>query len=69
MTGAPGTPAAPPGPTDGRTRHYGDFYGVLPADPADGRPVVVVHGNCQAESLRLLLAADDVVSERLPAVH
>lgn len=26
-------------------------------------------GNCQAESLRLLLDADDVVSERLPAIH
>jgi hypothetical protein len=42
---------------DGRTRHYGTFYG-LPDDPeADlaSVPVVLVHGNCQAESIRLLL--------------
>lgn len=30
---------------------------------------LVVLGNCQAESLRLLLDADDVVSHRLPAIH
>jgi len=35
---------------------------------ATGQLLVVV-GNCQAESLRLLLAADDVRTVRLPAVH
>lgn len=30
---------------------------------------LVVVGNCQAESLRLLLSSDDVVSERMPAIH
>ncbi|WP_111767860.1 WcbI family polysaccharide biosynthesis putative acetyltransferase [Nakamurella deserti] len=43
---------------DGRTRHYGTFYG-LPDDPeadlASG-PVVLVHGNCQAEAMRQLIA-------------
>ena len=38
---------------DGRLRHYGTFYG-LPEDPAPGS-VVIVHGNCQAESVRVLL--------------
>jgi hypothetical protein len=41
--------------TDGRRRHYGTFYRLTPL-PDDGRPVLVVHGNCQAESLRVLLA-------------
>ncbi len=43
---------------DGRTRHYGTFYG-LPADAgtdtASG-PVVLVHGNCQAEAVRVLVS-------------
>ncbi|WP_139977364.1 WcbI family polysaccharide biosynthesis putative acetyltransferase [Nocardioides litoris] len=33
------------------------------------RPRLVVLGNCQAESHRLLLDAGDLESERLPAVH
>lgn len=37
--------------------------------PDDGRPLLLVWGNCQAESLRLLLAAGDVRTVRLPAVH
>lgn len=43
---------------DGRTRHYGTFYG-LPADDGhtDDGPVVLVHGNCQAESMRVLLSS------------
>lgn len=44
----------------GRRRHYGTFYGLDPL-PDDGRPVLVVHGNCQAESLRVLLAGPDRV--------
>ena len=41
--------------TDGRRQHYAGFYGLTPL-PDDGRPILVVHGNCQAESLRVLLA-------------
>ncbi len=36
---------------------------------ADDRPLLVVVGNCQAESFRLLLDADDVRTVRVPAVH
>ena len=47
---------------DGRTRHYGTFYGLDPADRTDGAdsddlPVLLVWGNCQAEAVRVLLAA------------
>jgi Polysaccharide biosynthesis enzyme WcbI len=41
--------------TEARRRHYGTFYGSTPL-PHDGRPVIVVLGNCQAESVRVLLA-------------
>ncbi len=54
-----------------RAHHYGEFYGLKPL-PDDGRPLLVVHGNCQAESLRLLLqnAPDAPCSSvRIPAVH
>lgn len=36
---------------------------------ADDRPLLLVVGNCQAESFRLLLDAGDVRTLRLPAVH
>lgn len=36
---------------------------------ADDRPLLVVVGNCQAESFRLLLDAGDVRTQRLPALH
>lgn len=39
----------------------------IPAD--DGRPLLVVWGNCQAESLRLLIDTGDLRSAQLPAVH
>ncbi|WP_322919172.1 WcbI family polysaccharide biosynthesis putative acetyltransferase [Nocardioides renjunii] len=35
----------------------------------DDRPLLVVVGNCQAESLRLLLDAGDVRTKRVPALH
>lgn len=61
-------PAAAPAAT-GRERHYGDFYGLDPLPPPDGRPVVVVFGNCQAESLRVLIGASPaVVAVRMPPV-
>jgi hypothetical protein len=55
----------------GRARHYGEFYGLSPL-PDDGRPLLVVHGNCQAESLRQLLQQAPEApwsSVRLPPVH
>jgi hypothetical protein len=54
----------------GRRQHYAHFYGLLPL-PRDERPLLVVHGNCQAESLRVLLAGDasPVRTVRMPPVH
>ena len=57
----------------GRTRHYGAFYGLPEVDVpgADGRDVLVVYGNCQAESVRVLveLALGDAVNAvRIPPV-
>lgn len=54
----------------GRTQHYAHFYGLQPI-PEDDRPLLVVHGNCQAESLRVLLAGATapVRTVRLPPVH
>ena len=72
-----GSPVAPPTPSPaadpgeaarGRRLHYGEFYGLRPLPPDDGRPLVVVHGNCQAESLRVLLAGS-MRSVRMPPVH
>ena len=36
---------------------------------ADDRPLLVVVGNCQAESFRLLLDAGDLRTQRVPALH
>lgn len=50
----------------GRRRHYGEFY-----DGGTG-PVALVHGNCQAESLRVLLAGSPTFTPRpvrVPPVH
>ena len=54
----------------GRRQHYAHFYGLLPL-PRDERPLLVVHGNCQAESLRVLLDGDasPVRTARMPPVH
>jgi Polysaccharide biosynthesis enzyme WcbI len=54
----------------GRRQHYAHFYGLLPL-PRDGRPLLLVHGNCQAESLRVLLDGDasPVRTVRVPPVH
>lgn len=54
----------------GRRQHYAHFYGLLPL-PRDDRPLLVVHGNCQAESLRVLLdgEASPVRTVRVPPVH
>ena len=50
-----------------RELHYDEFYGF--ADRDDGRPVAWVHGNCQAESLRIQLEGPDLRTVRVPAVH
>jgi hypothetical protein len=55
----------------GRQQHYAHFHGLLPLE-RDDRPLVLVHGNCQAESLRVLLAGDGntpVRTVRVPPVH
>lgn len=46
--------------------HFRDFYD---GPPADDRALLVVIGNCQAESLRLMLAGPDIATVRLPAIH
>lgn len=56
---------------DGRTRHYGGFYGVAEPD-GDDRPLLVVWGNCQAEALRVVLGTvpeSAYRTVRVPAVH
>ena len=56
-------------PDQGRREHYGEFYGLRPL-PDDGRPLLLVHGNCQAEALRVLLAgAGEHRTVRVPPVH
>ncbi len=57
-------------PADARRRHYAGFYGDAPS-PDDDRPVLVVHGNCQAEALRVVLEAstDALCTVRVPPVH
>ena len=57
-------------PDQGRREHYGEFYGLRPLPPDDGRPLLLVHGNCQAEALRVLLAgAGEHRTVRVPPVH
>ncbi len=53
-----------PGGEDGRRLHYAQFYGV---DSAGASAIVV--GNCQAESLRIVLGGDDLPTMRIPPVH
>jgi hypothetical protein len=56
---------------DGRTRHYGTFYGLDPVPPPGGRPVLLVWGNCQAEAVRVLLGGSKTLEAetvRIPPV-
>lgn len=62
-TSAPGRSTV----TDGGTAHYGTFYGVVTLR-SGGRPVLVVDGNCQAESLRALLDDEQAHAVRSPPV-
>ncbi|WP_423919740.1 WcbI family polysaccharide biosynthesis putative acetyltransferase [Frigoribacterium sp. 2-23] len=52
---------------DGRTRHYGDFYGL--SEPAGEGDVTLVIGNCQAESLRIFLDGGGLRTVRTPPIH
>ncbi len=52
-----------------RRQHYRDFY---EGPPSDGRPLAMVHGNCQAEALRVLLDGSPSFGwqvVRVPPVH
>ena len=42
---------------EGRRRHYGAFYGLEELPDGD-RPRLAVHGNCQAEALRVAVEHD-----------
>lgn len=54
---------------EGRRRHYGAFYG-LEELPSGSRPRLAVHGNCQAEALRVAVSTAGVVdSVRMPPAH
>ncbi len=50
-----------------RTSHYGVFYGL--DEPAGDGPVTLVVGNCQAESLRIMLDGAGLRTVRTPPVH
>jgi hypothetical protein len=56
---------------DGRTLHYGEFYNrrelAHEADSSAG--IAVVMGNCQAESLRIMLDGAGLHTVRVPPVH
>lgn len=61
-----GTAVAPAGSAVlSRRRHYAEFFGLMPLPDAFG----VVVGNCQAESLRLVMDAPDRRFVRVPPVH
>ncbi|RFA07428.1 hypothetical protein B7R21_14610 [Subtercola boreus] len=49
-----------------RQVHYGEFYGLVPLP--DDAPLAVVSGNCQAESLRIMLDGPDLRTVRIPPV-
>lgn len=57
---------------EGRRRHYGHFYGLEPL-PDSGLPLLVVWGNCLAESVRVCLGSHahepDLDTVRIPPVH
>jgi len=53
----------------GRRQHHAHFYGLAPL-PHDDRPLPLVHGSCQAGSLRVLPdgAASPVRTVRVPLI-
>jgi hypothetical protein len=52
---------------DARRAHYADFYGRRAV--GEGRVLAIVHGNCQAESLRVVLGGETLATIRVPPVH
>lgn len=60
-----------------RDLHYAGFYGLRSPDATgdavpDDRPLMLVHGNCQAEALRVLLdgtGGGGLRAVRIPPVH
>ena len=66
-TGVLATPDADADALWAGRRHYAAFYGQAEGD-AD-RPLALVHGNCQAESLRILLDDAALATVRIPPVH
>ncbi|WP_083709576.1 WcbI family polysaccharide biosynthesis putative acetyltransferase [Leifsonia sp. ALI-44-B] len=57
---------------EGYRAHYDDFFGagsVETSGSGDARPIGVIMGNCQAESLRVALGDEDVRFLRVPPVH
>lgn len=55
---------------DPRREHYGEFYGLRLPHQRDDLPTVAVVGNCQAESLRILLDSTGMVNSfRIPPIH
>ncbi|PYE15917.1 hypothetical protein DFR67_109145 [Williamsia limnetica] len=57
---------------DGRTLHYGEFYGVKDGPDTDARDLLLVWGNCQAEALRIVLSSSVDLpyrTVRVPPVH
>jgi hypothetical protein len=56
---------------DGRTLHYGEFYEQrqAPAENDSSAGIAVVMGNCQAESLRIMLDGAGLHTVRVPPVH
>jgi len=56
---------------DGRTLHYGEFYALAESgvEPDASAGVAVVMGNCQAESLRVMLHGAGLHTVRVPPVH
>lgn len=59
------TIASPAPEVISRRRHYGAFYGLDPLPQAFG----LVVGNCQAESLRIVLDGPERPTLRVPPVH
>jgi hypothetical protein len=56
---------------DGRTLHYGEFYNrrELGREADSSAGIAVVMGNCQAESLRIMLDGAGLHTVRVPPVH
>lgn len=54
----------PSGEAGARRSHYAQFYRTDPAPPS-----AIVLGNCQAESLRIVLDGADLPTMRIPPVH